>query len=140
VRFSPAVAIDGTDGLFLDIRASDHLWGGEAAMLDDLLARLARWGVPARAAIADTPGAAWALARYGDDRHDRPARRPGAAARGPAGRRPAPGRRRRGPAAAPGFVPRRPAASPCRAPSWPSGSAWPVTLRIDQALGAAARP
>ncbi len=67
VRFSPAVAIDGTDGLFLDITGTDHLWGGEAAMLVDLVARLARWGVPARAAIADTAGAAWALARHGED-------------------------------------------------------------------------
>ncbi|ENZ80764.1 DUF6504 family protein [Caulobacter vibrioides] len=67
VRFSPAVAIDGRDGLFLDITGTDHLWGGEAAMLVDLAARLARWGVPARAAIADTAGAAWALARHGDD-------------------------------------------------------------------------
>lgn len=67
VRFSPAVAIDGDDGLFLDITGTDHLWGGEAAMLADLLARLIRWGVPARAAIADTAGAAWALARFGDE-------------------------------------------------------------------------
>ncbi len=67
VRFSPAVAIDGDDGLLLDIAGTDHLWGGETAMLVDLVARLARWGVPARAAIADTAGAAWALARYGDD-------------------------------------------------------------------------
>ena len=65
VRFSPAVAIDGEDGLFVDITGADHLWGGEAAMLNDLLARLARWDVPAQAAIADTPGAAWALARFG---------------------------------------------------------------------------
>jgi protein ImuB len=55
------------DGLLLDITGTDHLWGGEAAMLVDLVARLARWGVPARAAIADTAGAAWALARYGED-------------------------------------------------------------------------
>jgi protein ImuB len=68
VRFSPAVAIDGLDGLFLDIEGVSHLWGGEAAMLDDLLDRLARWGAPARGAIADTPGAAWALARYAPDR------------------------------------------------------------------------
>lgn len=71
MRFSPAVALDGDDGLFLDITGTDHLWGGEAAMLVDLVARLARWGVPARAAIADTAGAAWALARFatqgGDD-------------------------------------------------------------------------
>lgn len=68
VRFSPAVAIDGLDGLFLDIEGVSHLWGGEAAMLDDLLTRLERRGAPARGAIADTPGAAWALARYGSDR------------------------------------------------------------------------
>ena len=68
VRFSPAVALDGTDGLFLDISGVDHLWGGEAAMMHDLLTRMARWGAPARAAIADTPGAAWGLARYGPDR------------------------------------------------------------------------
>jgi len=67
VRFSPAVAIDGEDGLFLDISGTDHLWGGEALMLTDLVARLGRWGVPARAAIADTAGAAWALARFGDE-------------------------------------------------------------------------
>lgn len=64
VRFSPAVAIDGDDGLLVDITGADHLWGGEAAMLADLLTRLARWGVPAQGAIADTPGAAWALARF----------------------------------------------------------------------------
>jgi len=65
VRFSPAVAVDGEDGLLLDITGTDHLWGGEAAMLADLLERLSRWGVPARGAIADTAGAAWALARFG---------------------------------------------------------------------------
>lgn len=68
VRFSPAVAVDAPDGLILDITGVSHLWQGEAAMLDDLLARLAANGVPARGAIADTAGAAWALARYGPDR------------------------------------------------------------------------
>jgi protein ImuB len=73
VRFSPAVAIDGLDGLFLDIEGVAHLWGGERTMLDDLLARLERWGAPARGAIADTPGAAWALARFAPDRTIAPA-------------------------------------------------------------------
>jgi protein ImuB len=68
VRFSPAVAVDGVDGLLLDIEGVDHLWGGEAAMLDDLLDRLSANAIPARGAIADTVGAAWALARYGLDR------------------------------------------------------------------------
>nr|WP_245863813.1 DNA polymerase Y family protein [Caulobacter mirabilis] len=67
VRYSPAVAVDGVDGLFLDITGVSHLWGGEAAMADDLLARLATNGIPARAAVADTAGAAWALARFGGE-------------------------------------------------------------------------
>lgn len=68
VRFSPAAAVCPPDALYLDIGGVAHLWGDEAALLDDLLARLARDGVPARAAVADTPGAAWALARFGKDR------------------------------------------------------------------------
>jgi len=67
VRFSPAVATDGPDGLFLDITGVDHLWGGERAMLRDLRTRLAAGGLPFRCAIADTPGAAWALVRYAED-------------------------------------------------------------------------
>jgi protein ImuB len=68
VRFSPAVALDPPDGLLLDIEGCAGLWGGEQAMLDDLALRLGRAGVPARAAVADTTGAAWALARFGGGR------------------------------------------------------------------------
>jgi protein ImuB len=64
-RFSPAVAVDAPDGLFLDITGAAHLWGGEDALAADLVARLARNGIPVRAAIAGSPGAAWALARFG---------------------------------------------------------------------------
>ena len=39
--------------------------GGEDALLDDLLARLARMGFDARAGLADTRGAAWAVAHVG---------------------------------------------------------------------------
>jgi protein ImuB len=67
VRYSPAVAADAPDGLFLDITGVAHLWGGEAAMRADLVERLARQGIPARAAVAGSSGAAWALARYGED-------------------------------------------------------------------------
>ncbi len=63
VRYSPAVAPDPPDGLFLDIGGVAHLWGGEAGMAADLAARLARDGLTARIAAADTAGAAWALAR-----------------------------------------------------------------------------
>ena len=67
VRFSPAVAADAPDGLFLDVTGVDHLWRGEAEMLADLRARLAANGLSFRCALADTPGAAWALAHYGED-------------------------------------------------------------------------
>ncbi len=66
VRYSPAVAADPPDGFFLDITGVAHLWGGEAAMLADLLSRLERQDIPARAAVAGSAGAAWAMARCGD--------------------------------------------------------------------------
>jgi len=64
-RFSPAVAMDPPDGLFLDITGVGHLWRGEPALARDLIGRLAGNGIPARAAVAATPGAAWALVRFG---------------------------------------------------------------------------
>src|SRR6185437_15772123 len=67
VRYSPAVAADAPDGLFLDITGVDHLWGGETPMLADFRRRLAANGLSFRCAIADTPGAAWALAHFGKD-------------------------------------------------------------------------
>lgn len=63
-RYTPLVALDGSDGLFLDITGCAHLFGGEKAMLDDLLARLFHQGFGVRAGLASTPGAAWAAARF----------------------------------------------------------------------------
>ena len=63
-RFTPLVALDPPDGLFLDVTGCAHLFGGEAPMLDDLLARLLGQGFHARAGLASTPGAAWAAARF----------------------------------------------------------------------------
>ena len=63
-RYTPLTAFC-PDGLWLDISGSAHLFGGESALLTHLLARLSRDGVQARAAVADTPGAAHALARHG---------------------------------------------------------------------------
>lgn len=65
-RYTPLVALDGTDGLFLDITGCAHLFGGEAALLSDLLKRLDNQGFGVRGAVAGTAGAAWALARYGE--------------------------------------------------------------------------
>lgn len=67
VRCSPAVAPAAPDGLFLDITGVAHLWDGEAEMMADLRGRLAENGLPFRMAVADTAGAAWALAHFGAD-------------------------------------------------------------------------
>ncbi len=61
---SPWNAENGTDGFFLDIEGAAHLFGGEAELLADLAARLENFGLPARVAVAATPGAAWALSRF----------------------------------------------------------------------------
>lgn len=64
-RYTPLVALDLPDGLFLDISGCDHLFGGERALLTECLGRLSELGFEARGAVAPTPGLAWALARYG---------------------------------------------------------------------------
>ena len=66
-RYAPLTAADPPDGVRIDSTGADHLQGGEAALLADLRDRLVRHGFAARLAIADTPGAAWGLARYGRD-------------------------------------------------------------------------
>jgi len=67
LRFSPSVAVDAPDGIFIDIEGCAHLWGGEAPMAQMLRQRLAAQDLPARLAITDTFAAAWALARFGTD-------------------------------------------------------------------------
>src|ERR1043166_897400 len=64
-RYTPLLAVDLPDGLLLDIAGCAHLYGGEAGLLADLLARIERFGFAARAAIASTIGAAFAAARFG---------------------------------------------------------------------------
>ena len=63
-RWSPLVEIDGGDGLRLDITGVAHLFGGEAALAEDVRQRCAALGLTTRVAVAATPGAAWALARF----------------------------------------------------------------------------
>ena len=79
-RYTPWTALDplggflgsrflGGDsgGLWLDITGCTHLYSSEKTLLQDLLKRLETAGYRARVGLADTPGAAWALARFGDD-------------------------------------------------------------------------
>lgn len=67
-RYTPLVALDGTDGLFLDISGCAHLFGGEKSLLDDILARFFHQGFDVRTGLASTPGAAWAAARVHGNR------------------------------------------------------------------------
>lgn len=64
-RFTPLVGLDGAAGLMLDITGAAHLFAGEAALRTAVLKGLARAGFNACAAIAGTPEAAGALARFG---------------------------------------------------------------------------
>ena len=68
IRYSPSLNRDGADSLWVDITGAAHLFGGEASLCADLEGRLARFGFTARLGLADTLGAAWALARFADQR------------------------------------------------------------------------
>ena len=62
-RYTPMVAI--TDhGVTMDVTGCLHSWVSEAELADDAESWLARAGIHARHACADTPDAAQALARY----------------------------------------------------------------------------
>lgn len=63
-RYGPERHIDGADGLWIDITGVAHLFGGEAPLLTGLSRRLQDMGVSARSGLADTLGAAHALARF----------------------------------------------------------------------------
>ncbi len=64
-RFTPRVMPDGTGTLFLDIAGCTRLFGGEEVLMASLRAALEDFGLTVQLALADTPGAAWALAHYG---------------------------------------------------------------------------
>ena len=64
-RWCPWTVRDGSDGIVLDVTGAAHLFGGEAAMLRDMIMRFKMQGLTAQAALAPTRGAAQMLARYG---------------------------------------------------------------------------
>jgi protein ImuB len=65
LRYAPLTAAAPPDGVWIDVTGSAHLQGGETRLLRDLVSRLLAQGFAARAAVADTPGAAHAVARFG---------------------------------------------------------------------------
>ncbi|TIU79683.1 MAG: DNA polymerase Y family protein, partial [Mesorhizobium sp.] len=50
-RYTPLVATDGEDGLFLDVTGCTHLFGGERAMQDEILTRFFQQGFDVRAGV-----------------------------------------------------------------------------------------
>jgi len=66
-HWTPTACVSGPDGLWLDLTGTTHLFGGEARFCRRLLRFLERLGFTASVAIAGTPGAAHALARYGSE-------------------------------------------------------------------------
>ena len=67
IRYTPKVAIDPPEGLILDVSGCAHLWGGEKPYLTEIVKRLNHFGYDVNAAMADTIGTAWAIARFSHD-------------------------------------------------------------------------
>ncbi|MEG3089395.1 DUF6504 family protein [Sphingomonas sp. PB4P5] len=63
-RYSPIVAPDPPDGLWLDVTGCTAQFGNERAMVKDLHRRIAAFGLSVQIAIADTAGCAHAVARH----------------------------------------------------------------------------
>lgn len=66
-RWSPVVSPDPPDGLVCDIAGCEHLFAGEEGLVSSLRKALGTLGFSTRIAVAGTIGAAWGLARYGED-------------------------------------------------------------------------
>ena len=63
-KFSPWVAEESPESLIIDLTGCSHLFGGEEALLAQVEGDCAALGLSVRAGVGDTPGAAWALARF----------------------------------------------------------------------------
>jgi len=66
IRYTPHAAVDEPDGILLDVSGCSQLWGGDKPYLKEIVTRLKTQGYGVQAGMADTIGAAWALARYSD--------------------------------------------------------------------------
>ncbi|MFX8262324.1 DNA polymerase Y family protein, partial [Acinetobacter baumannii] len=63
-RFTPLVETEPPDGLILDMTGCLHLHGDEAGLIAAVEAAMRRWTGHLRLAVANTPEAARALARF----------------------------------------------------------------------------
>lgn len=66
-RWTPTASVAEPDGVWLDLTGTTHLFGGEARFCRRVLGFLRRLGFSASIAVAGTPGAAHALARFSGD-------------------------------------------------------------------------
>ncbi|MDI1254931.1 MAG: DNA polymerase Y family protein [Flavobacterium sp.] len=64
ISYTPYTAVDLPEGLILDITGCAHYSGGEKAYLESIHKKLNAFGYTVKIAIADTIGAAWAVARF----------------------------------------------------------------------------
>lgn len=65
MRFTPIVAIEPPNALFLEIGGCERLFGGLSAIVERVRESLRAFRIHAKLAVASTPGAAWAFAMYG---------------------------------------------------------------------------
>ena len=63
-KFSPWVSEEPPDALVIDLTGCAHLFGGEEALLEQVVGEASVLGLTLCCGIADTVGAAWALARF----------------------------------------------------------------------------
>ena len=65
-RYSPWTAVDssGSNSIWIDITGCTHLYNGERSLAEDLQDRCIQAGYQPHIGLADTPGAAWAAARF----------------------------------------------------------------------------
>ncbi|HEX5112244.1 MAG TPA: DNA polymerase Y family protein, partial [Saprospiraceae bacterium] len=67
IRFTPVVGVDPPDGLLMDVTGCPHLWSGDSPYLTSIIRKLNLRGYDIQAAMADTIGVAWGVARFGKD-------------------------------------------------------------------------
>jgi len=65
-RYTPLVALDPPNGLFLDVTGAAHLFGGEPGIMEKLRGLILHQDFCVRAALAGTADTARALARFAD--------------------------------------------------------------------------
>ena len=64
-QFSPIVGLEDTDNLAFDITGLGPLFGGEQSLLEQVVRATQQQGFDWQLGIADTLGAAWAMAHFG---------------------------------------------------------------------------